>query len=171
MAKGRLGDPEANLIGPRDSVVALRQVFEAPREMLFRAWTDPAEFAKWWGPKGWAAFDCTLQARPGGIWRSSFRRPGEPSIHVGGVYHDVVAPELLVFSWDSYGAGAADSLSLVRIEFIALGQHTELVLTHRKLTTGEAQDMDVGWLSAFECLMAYVDGPTTLASIKPASTP
>ena len=171
MARGQLGDPDANLVGPRDRVVALRQVFEAQREMLFRAWTDPIEFAKWWGPKGWAAFDCALDARPGGSWRSSFHRPGEPSIHVGGVYHEVVAPELLVFSWDSYGTKAADSLSLVRIEFISLGHHTELVLTHRELTTGEAYDMDVGWLSAFECLAAYVEGPAALTSVKPLPTP
>ena len=171
MAKDRLGDPDANRAGPRDRVVALRQVFEAQRELLFRAWTDPIEFATWWGPKGWAAFDCVLDARPGGRWRSSFARPGQPSIHVGGVYHEVVAPELLVFSWDSYGADAADSLSLVRIEFVALGPHTELVLTHRKLTNGEAYDMDVGWLSAFECLTAYVAGPAALASVKPASAP
>ena len=171
MAKDRLGDPEANRAGPRDRVVALRQVFEAERELLFRAWTDPIEFATWWGPKGWAAFDCALDARPGGRWRSSFARPGQPSIHVGGVYHEVVAPELLVFSWDSYGADAADSLSLVRIEFVALGPHTELVLTHRKLTNGKAYDMDVGWLSAFECLTAYLAGPAVLASVKPAWTP
>lgn len=52
-----------------------------------------------------------------------------------------------------------------------LGPHTELVLTHRKLTNGEAYDMDVGWLSAFECLTAYVAGPAALASVKPAPTP
>ena len=171
MAKDRLGDPDANRAGQRDRVVALRQVFEAQRELLFSAWTDPVEFAKWWGPKGWAAFDCALDARTGGRWRSSFARPGQPSIHVGGVYHEVVAPELLVFSWNSYGTDAADSLSLVRIEFIALGPHTELVLTHRELTTGEAYDMDVGWLSAFECLAAYVEGPAALASVKPLPTP
>jgi uncharacterized protein YndB with AHSA1/START domain len=170
MARGRLGDPIANRAGPRDRVVALRQVLKAPREMLFRAWIDAVEFAKWWGPKGWTAYDCALDARPGGQWRSSFRRPGQQSIHVGGVYHEVVIPELLVFTWDSYGGSAADSLSLVRIEFIALGAHTEIALTHRKLTTGEAEDMDVGWLSAFECLAAYVEGADALTDLKPPST-
>jgi uncharacterized protein YndB with AHSA1/START domain len=166
MAKGRIGDVIANRAGPRDRVVALRRTFEAPREILFRAWTDAVEFAKWWGPKGWTAYDCALELRPGGRWRSSFSRPGLPSLHVGGVYHEVIAPELLVFSWDSYSGEFADSLSLVRIEFVAVGSHTELVLTHRKLTTGEAEDMDVGWLSAFECLTAYLDSPSRLAAAK-----
>jgi uncharacterized protein YndB with AHSA1/START domain len=163
VAKGRLGDPLANRVGPRDRVVELRHVFSAPREQLFRAWTDPAEFTKWWGPVGWTAYDCDLDVRPGGRWRSSFRRPGQPSIHIGGIYHEVVPPERLAFSWDSYGdLAAADRLSLVTIEFLSLGSQTELLLTHRKLTTGEAEDMDVGWISAFECLEAYLAGAEAL---------
>jgi uncharacterized protein YndB with AHSA1/START domain len=151
--------------------VDLRQVFAAPREFLFRAWTDAAEFAKWWGPQGWTAYDCALDPRPGGRWRSSFHRPGLDSLHVGGTYHEVVAPELLVFTWDSYGERDPASLSLVRIEFVALGAHTELVLTHRELTSGEAEDMDVGWLSAFACLDAYLAGADALARIKAPPSP
>jgi len=166
MARGRIGDLRLNRIGPRERSVELRQVFAAPREFLFRAWTDAVEFAKWWGPQGWTAYDCVLDPRPGGQWRSSFRRPGLDSIHVGGTYHEVVVPELLVFTWDSYGERDPASLSLVRIEFVALDAHTELILTHRKLTTGEAEDMDVGWLSAFACLDAYLIGTEALARIK-----
>lgn len=170
MAKGRIGDARLNRVGPRERTVDLRQVFAAPREFVFRAWTDAVEFAKWWGPQGWTAYDCMLDPRPGGQWRSSFRRPGLDSIHVGGTYHEVVAPELLVFTWDSYGERDPASLSLVRIEFLALGVHTELILTHRKLTSGEAEDMDVGWLSAFACLDAYLAGADALARIQAPPT-
>ena len=56
------------------------------------------------------------------------------------------------FSWNSYGTLAADGESLVELEFIDLGKHTELRIRHTKLTTGEAEDMDIGWVSALQSL-------------------
>ena len=156
MSRGKLGDPVANRVGPRARRVDVAQVFECPRHLLFTVWTDPHHFSRWWGPKEWQAYDCTLDVRPGGRWRSSFRRPGGEDVHIGGEYVDVLPPERISFSWNSYGTLNADDESLVELEFVDLGNHTELRITHTKLTTGEAEDMDIGWISALQSLEHYL---------------
>jgi uncharacterized protein YndB with AHSA1/START domain len=156
VSRTKLGDPVANRAGPRVRRVDVTQVFECSRDVLFNVWTDPHHFSRWWGPKGWEAYDCMLDVRPGGRWRSSFRRPGGEDVHIGGQYVDVTPPVHISFSWNSYGTLSADDQSLVELEFVELGHHTELRITHTKLTTGEAEDMDIGWISALQSLADYL---------------
>jgi uncharacterized protein YndB with AHSA1/START domain len=156
VSRAKLGDPVANRVGPRVRRVDVAQVFACPRQALFTVWTDPHHFSRWWGPKEWQAYDCVLDVRPGGRWRSSFRRPAGDDIHIGGQYVEVVPPERISFSWNSYGTLSADDESLVELEFVDLGDHTELRITHTKLTTGEAEDMDIGWVSALQSLEHYL---------------
>ncbi len=156
MSRRKLGDPTDNRAGPRARRVDVARVFDCAPPVLFTAWTDAETFARWWGPKGWQAYDCVLDPRPGGLWRSSFRRPQGADIRIGGRYHDVVPPERLSFSWNSYGTLAAEDESLVEIEFVDLGGRTELRITHTKLTTGEAEDMDIGWISALDSLQHFL---------------
>ena len=156
MSRQKLGDLVANRVGPRARRVDVTRTFACPRELLFSAWTDARHFAGWWGPKSWTAYDCELDVRPGGRWRSSFERPGGGDIHIGGQYIEVAPPERVSFTWNSYGTLSPDDESLVEIEFVALGSHTELRITHTKLTTGEAEDMDIGWDSALNSLEDYM---------------
>lgn len=158
MSRGRIGDAAANRGGPRARRVDVARVFDCPQALLYRAWTDPQHFSRWWGPRGWQAYDCQLDVRPGGRWRSSFRRPGGDDIHIGGQYLEVEPPARISFSWNSYGTLSRDDESLVEIEFVPLGQQTELRITHTKLTTGEAEDMDIGWASALDSLQSYLPG-------------
>lgn len=156
MSRRKLGDPIDNRVGPRARRVDVARVFACSPQVLFTAWTHAETFARWWGPKGWQAYDCVLDLRPGGRWRSSFRRPDGADIHIGGRYLEVVPHERLSFSWNSYGTLATDDESLVEIEFVDLGDQTELRITHTKLTTGEAEDMDIGWVSALDSLQDYL---------------
>lgn len=156
MSRAKLGDPVTNRVGPRARRVDVSQTFPCPRHVLFMVWSDPQHFARWWGPKAWRAYDCALDVRPGGQWRSSFSRPDGPDIHIGGQYIEVVPPERLSFSWNSYGTLSPDDESLVELEFVDLGSFCELRITHTKLTTGEAEDMDIGWASALQSLQDYL---------------
>ena len=79
MSRAKLGDTVGNRVGPRSRRVDVTQIFLFPRHVLFMVWTDPQHFARWWGPKEWRAYDCVLDVRPGGRWRSSFSRPGGPN--------------------------------------------------------------------------------------------
>ena len=61
-------DPRGS--GPAtEQEVVITRVFDAPREQVFRAWTEPQHFKRWWGPKGFTTPACTIDLRPGGSHR------------------------------------------------------------------------------------------------------
>src|SRR5262249_38389883 len=77
------------------------RVLDAPRELVFQAWTDPAHFTHWWGPRGFTTplSTISLDVRPGGIWRATMIN-GEDGTEYPfhGIYREVVPPEKLSFS-------------------------------------------------------------------------
>jgi uncharacterized protein YndB with AHSA1/START domain len=76
----------------------ITRVFDAPRTLVFQAWTDPKHVAQWWGPREYANPICELDVRPGGAWRIVMRTPDGGDHPVKGVYREVVAPERLVMT-------------------------------------------------------------------------
>jgi uncharacterized protein YndB with AHSA1/START domain len=82
---------------PSDREIAMRRVFDAPRQMVFEAYTRP-ELLKQWagGPPGWNLVVCEVDLRVGGAWRWVIEGPDGQKMGLGGVYLDVVAPERLV---------------------------------------------------------------------------
>ena len=91
------------MITGQDTAAAAREfvitrVFDAPRELVYRAWTDPAQVARWWGPKGFTNPVCELDVRPGGAYRIDMRSPEGTDYPVIGVYRAVVPPERIVMT-------------------------------------------------------------------------
>ena len=80
----------------RDFVIT--RVFDAPRALVFTMWTDPAQMAHWWGPRGFTNPVCTLDARPGGAWRIVMRGPDGAEHPATGVYRELAEPARLVFT-------------------------------------------------------------------------
>ena len=78
----------------------LTRVFDAPRALVFKAWTDPKHMARWWGPHGFTNPVCELNVRPGGAWRIVMRGPDGADHPAGGFYGEVVEPERLVLTID-----------------------------------------------------------------------
>jgi uncharacterized protein YndB with AHSA1/START domain len=75
----------------------ITRVFYAPRELVFKAWTDPERLAQWWGPKGYELQISKLDLRPGGIFLGSQRSPEGYVMYGKFVYQEITAPEKLVF--------------------------------------------------------------------------
>src|ERR1700722_3962453 len=67
----------------------ITRVFDAPREVVFKAWTDPKLLAQWWGPKGFTNPVCELDARPGGAIRVHMRGPDGTVYPMGGMFHEI----------------------------------------------------------------------------------
>jgi uncharacterized protein YndB with AHSA1/START domain len=87
---------------PGRQEVLITRTFDAPRELVFRAVTDPDLVREWWGPYGTDLTVDQLDARPGGSWRFVARSShGEDAFH--GVYHDVTAPERVVQTFEYEG--------------------------------------------------------------------
>ena len=80
-----------------EAVLTLTRVFNAPRAIVFKAWTEPERLAKWWGPKGFDFVVATMDLRPGGAFHYCMRGPNGMEMWGKLVYAEVVAPERLVF--------------------------------------------------------------------------
>ena len=82
----------------KEKELVLKRVFNAPRERVWKAWTDPRRLAQWWGPAGFTNPVCEADVRPGGAIRIDMRGPDGTVYPMTGVYREVVAPERLVFT-------------------------------------------------------------------------
>jgi uncharacterized protein YndB with AHSA1/START domain len=78
----------------------ISRVLNAPRERVYKAWTDPKLMAQWWGPKEFTNPECTIDARPGGAFRIVMRGPDGTEFPYRGVFREVVPPERLVYTDD-----------------------------------------------------------------------
>ena len=93
---------------PADRTLTTNRVFDAPRALVYRAWTDPKQFARWFPPDGFTA-DCELDVRPGGSIRVDMKG-ADPALGPDfyekvfpgqGVYQDVVPNERLAFTFEA----------------------------------------------------------------------
>ena len=118
--------------------LALTRILNAPRSLVFKAWTDPGQLAQWWG-RGNKLIIERLELRPGGRWR--FVEHADDGVHgFEGVYREVTSPERLAwtFAWD----GMAGHAVLDTTTFEDLGDgRTKVVSRSLFQTTGEREAM------------------------------
>lgn len=81
--------------------IVLSRVFNAPRELVFKAWTDARHISNWFGPKGFVTTTHEMEVRAGGRWRFDMKAPDGTVFSNRVVYLEVRAPELLVFDHGS----------------------------------------------------------------------
>ncbi len=123
-----------------ETTLNLRRIFKAPRQKVFRAWTDPEELKKWWGPEGYATPSAEVDLRVGGKYRLGMRKlPNGEIFYLSGVYREVRPPERLVYTW-RWESEPAMGETLVTVEFREAGESTEVVLTHELFPTEKARD-------------------------------
>ena len=142
--------------GPATSLsLTIRRTYARPRAEVFRAWTDPKELTRWWGPPGYDSPSADVDLRVGGRYRLAMRKlPDGKPYYVTGVYQEIVIPERLVFTWNWEGGGPPyGSNTLVTIEFQDAGNGTNLVLTHERFDSEMARDNHTkGWDAGLEKL-------------------
>jgi uncharacterized protein YndB with AHSA1/START domain len=78
--------------------MVVTKVFDARRDLLWKAWTDPKYVMQWWGPKGFTAPFCEMDFRAGGKFRTCMRTPDGQEFWNGGEYHEIVLHEKIVYS-------------------------------------------------------------------------
>ena len=81
-----------------EGTVTLTRVFDAPRALVWKAWTDPKMMAQWFGPRGFTNPVCELDARVGGSLRIVMRAPDGSDYPMKGEFREVIVPERLVFT-------------------------------------------------------------------------
>jgi uncharacterized protein YndB with AHSA1/START domain len=106
-----------NLIAEPDKhEIRMSRDFDAPRELVFKAMTDPALVAKWWGQSTSTTIVDKLEARPGGIWRYVQREPDGSEYAFHGVYHSVNSPESLIYTFEFEGMPGHVLLETITLE-------------------------------------------------------
>ena len=98
--------------------ITITRVLDAPRELVWRSWTEPAQLAQWWGPAGWSTpvASVTMDVRPGGEFSLTSTSEDGDEMPVRGTYREVVAPERLVLEEAAEGnwhEGAVSELELI----------------------------------------------------------
>ncbi len=150
-------------MGSSEWDLVLTRTFDAPRELVFRAWTDPKHVAGWWGPNGFTNPVCEVDARVGGEMRIHMRAPNGVVYPMKGVFEEIDEPEHLVFissALDENGNSMFDVLNTVT--FIDRRGKTELTLQARVVrATAVApqylKGMEAGWTQSLDRLGNHLD--------------
>lgn len=161
---------KATAVQEADRALVITRVFDAPREMVWKAWTEPKRMMQWWGPKGFTAPVCKIDFRVGGKYLSCMRSPDGKDYWSTGVYREIDPPKRLVCT-DSfadengnvvpathYGMGADLPLEfLVKITFEEQQGKTKMTLRHEGFPVGNMKDMtNVGWNESFDKLAEHL---------------
>ena len=142
--------------------LVITRVFDAPRELVFKAWTETQNVTKWWGPRGFTNPVCELDVRAGGAIRIHMRGPDGVVYPMTGVFEEILEPERLVMVCGALdGSGKSMFDVLTTVIFAEQRGKTALTLQLRVIkATAQApqylKGMEAGWTQSLERLDAYV---------------
>ena len=161
--------------GAADTEFAVTRVFDAPRETVFKAWTEIGHLKNWWGPKGFALRTCVIDLRPGGVFHYGMQPPTAGIMWGKWVFREIVAPERLVFvaSFSDEAGGVARNPwvatwpleTLSTVTFDEDGGRTTLTMRGVPLDATEAEQatfkagrgpMRQGWAGTLDQLASYL---------------
>lgn len=140
--------------------LTITRIFNAPRALVWRAWTDPAHLVHWWGPRGFTLPGCELDLRPGGAYRFHMRGPEGDDHWLRGVFREIVEPQRLVYSacWVDAEGKPNGPQTLVTAVFEDLESRTKLTLRHSGFESVSACDEHrIGWNSSLDCFAEYIE--------------
>lgn len=139
-------------VGERELVI--RRTFDAPRDLIFRAWTEAEHVRRWWGPRNYPAAHMEMDARPGGRWRGYLKSTeGKPDLWFNGVFREVDPPGRVVFTfaWEEEGERGMETEVTVLLTEQGGRTHMEFRQTPFR-SIAERDGHHGGWDSAFDRL-------------------
>jgi uncharacterized protein YndB with AHSA1/START domain len=140
-----------------DKELIVTRVFDAPRALVFEAWTTREHLAHWWGPKGYTLPFCELDFRPGGKFRLCMRSPEGGDFWVRGVFREIVVPDRIV--WIASREDKPGWERLMTTTFEDEGGKTRLTVRQGPFkTVAERDGAVIGWSESLERLAIHVAG-------------
>jgi len=170
---GQFQDTEGNIMGIIEiTMIFISQIFNAPPEKVWEAWTDPESVKKWWGPKDFTAPYARIDLKVGGTSLYAMRSPEGEDFWSTGVYKKIIPQELIV-STDSfadadgnvvpashYGMKGYWPLELmVTVTFKKEDGKTRLTIQHEGFPDRENRDLaEAGWNESLDKLASFLEG-------------
>ena len=154
--------PDAQTKPLAEREITITRIFDAPRALVFKAWTDAKHLAQWWGPKGFTNPVCEIDARVGGALRIHMRAPDGSVYPMKGEIRELVPPERLVFTNIAVDAAGNHLLEgLTTVTFADEDGKTRLTLHTRANAVVEnaiayLQGMEMGWTQSIDKLEALL---------------
>jgi uncharacterized protein YndB with AHSA1/START domain len=138
--------------------LTLTRLFDAPRELVFRAWTEAGHLRRWCAPRGFAIPFADGDLRPGGAWHTTMIAPDGTAHRLVGTYRDIVPPARLVFSHAWLDADDAPGPeTLVTVTFEDRGGKTLLTLAQTGFGSAASRDGHAGgWSETLERLSEHL---------------
>ena len=155
---------------PAEQALVITRVFDAPRELVWKAWTECERLTRWWGQKGFTTPFCKIDLRPGGVFHYCMRSPEGRDFWGKGIYREFVEPERIVFT-DFFADEEGDPVPathygmsrdwpaemLVTVTFAEHGGKTKVTLQHAGVPSGaESDSCEAGWTESLERLAEYL---------------
>ena len=148
------------------SEIVITRVFDAPRELVWKAWTEPERFRRWWGPRGYTSPRASIDPRVGGTYLVSMRPAKGQEVWITGTYKEVIEPERLVMSdlfADAMGnvvpasyykmPGEYPPELKISVSFKEEEGRTRMTLRHSGMPLETAKDAEAGWNESFDKLV------------------
>jgi uncharacterized protein YndB with AHSA1/START domain len=163
---------------PADRSIVTTRVIDAPRELVYKAWTDPKQFARWFPPEHFSAPVCELDVRPGGALRVDMKGDPDAGEFAGtvfpakGVYREVVPNERLAFTFKGEDQGPPPTV-LTTVIFEEQGRRTKLTIYQTAETVEDYEELmkigaSEGLRQSLDKLTALLEGkrPDTTVSVQ-----
>ena len=145
--------------------LTITRTFDAPRALVWKAWTDPSHIEQWWGPNGFTGQSCKIDLRAGGQFDLTLCTPDGVCYPCRGMFREIIEPERIVYDGEvaeghPCGAGLPPH-SRVTVTFAERNRQTTLTL-HTRFATAERLEAaaqngyKVGWTDSLERLSAFL---------------
>src|SRR5260370_38482937 len=127
---------------PSERELTIERLFDAPRELVFKCWTEPEHLARWIGPKGFSGTILTCELREGGNYRARMRGPDRQDHWQHGEFRDIAPPERIVrpYCWTDADGRPTQPETLLTVTFEGLGGRTRLTLHQAIFESVSARD-------------------------------
>ena len=143
--------------------LSITRIFDAPRELVFRLWTDAEHVRHWWGPPAHPAAVLEMDVRPGGAWRGCLHGVEDGrKLWQRGVFQEVQAPQRLAFTfaWDEEGERGLETL--ITIDFTEQDGKTHMRFRQTPFQSATERDgHQVGWNGSFDRFVDYLARATS----------
>jgi uncharacterized protein YndB with AHSA1/START domain len=151
---------------PAAGDILITRTFDAPRELVWKAWTEPERFMRWWGPAEFTSPSCRMDLRVGGSYLFCMRAPDGKDYWSTGVFREITPPERLVFT-DSFADEQGNAVPashygmggdwpeeiLIAVTFEDQGGKTRMTMRQTGIPAGEMSELtQAGWQGSFDKL-------------------